>query len=95
MWTHPDTRVRDAFYDSLPVAGENGSLKHRMRQGLAAGNMRGKTGTLTFASSLSGYVRANDGRMLAFSIMSNHHTSGSNDIRRAQDTIVELLAGFE
>ncbi len=95
MWMHPDARVRDAFYDSLPVAGENGSLEHRMRQGFAAGNMRGKTGTLTFASSLSGYVRARDGRMLAFSIMSNHHTSGSGGIRRTQDAIVELLAGFE
>ncbi len=95
MWTHPYTEVRDAFYDSLPVAGQSGSLKHRMRQGLATGNMRGKTGTLTFASSLSGYVRANDERMLAFSIMSNHHISGSTDIRRIQDAIVELLAGFE
>lgn len=95
MWTHPETRVRDAFYDSLPVAGQSGSLKHRMRRGLATGNMRGKTGTLTFASSLSGYVRANDGRMLAFSIMSNHHISGSTGIRRIQDAIVELLAGFE
>ncbi|MXW65220.1 MAG: D-alanyl-D-alanine carboxypeptidase/D-alanyl-D-alanine-endopeptidase [Bacteroidetes bacterium SB0662_bin_6] len=95
MWTHPDTRVRDAFYDSLPVAGQSGSLKHRMRRGLATENMRGKTGTLTFASSLSGYVRAHDGRMLAFSIMSNHHISGSTGIRRIQDAIVELLAGFE
>ena len=95
MWTHPDERVRDAFYDSLPVAGRSGSLKHRMRQGRAAGNMRGKTGTLTFASSLSGYVRARDGRMLAFSIMSNHHASGAGSVRRAQDAIVETLAGFE
>lgn len=95
MWAHPDTRVRDAFYDSLPVAGQSGSLKHRMRQGRAAGNMRGKTGSLTFASSLSGYVRAYDGRMLAFSIMSNHHISGAADTRRVQDAIVELLARFE
>ncbi len=95
MWTHPNERVRDAFYDSLPVAGESGSLKRRLRQGAAAGNMRGKTGTLTFASSLSGYVRARSGRMLAFSIMSNHHIRGSGDVRRAQDAIVERLAQFE
>ena len=95
MWTHPNERVRDAFYESLPVAGESGSLKYRLRQGAAAGNMRGKTGTLTFASSLSGYVRARNGRRLAFSIMSNHHIRGSRDVRNAQDAIVERLAQFE
>ncbi len=95
MWTHPNERVRAAFYDSLPVAGESGSLKRRMRQGAAAGNVRGKTGTLTFASSLSGYARARNERMLAFSIMSNHHIRGSGNVRRTQDAIAELLAQFK
>ena len=96
MWRHDDPAVRDAFYDSLPVAGESGSLRFRLRNGPAAGRVRGKTGTLTFASTLSGYTPVAPDRMLAFSLMSNHHaSSGTANVRRAQDAILEILARFQ
>jgi len=57
-----------AFRDSLAVAGETGTLRKRMKRG--AGKVRGKTGTLDDATSLSGYVQAKS-CPLAFSVIVN------------------------
>lgn len=79
-----------AFYDSLPIAGVDGTLSSRMKNTAAAGNLRGKTGSLTDVSALSGYVRTRDGELLAFSMLMNGYTSGS--MRELQDKIGILLA---
>jgi D-alanyl-D-alanine carboxypeptidase/D-alanyl-D-alanine-endopeptidase (penicillin-binding protein 4) len=91
-------RKRDdfaVFYQSLPVGGVDGTLRDRMRTGLALGNVRGKTGTLDKARSVSGYVTTADGQMLIFSIMVNNHTVPTRFVDRAQDLIAETLAGLD
>lgn len=92
MALHDDGYVRQAFHNSLPVAGVDGTLRSRMRSGPAYRNARAKTGTLTYASGLSGYVETRSGRRLAFSIIGNHYTAPSSAARRLQDEIVERLA---
>jgi D-alanyl-D-alanine carboxypeptidase (penicillin-binding protein 4) len=54
--------------------------------------VRAKTGTLTGASALSGYVRTPRGTPLAFVIFCNHHLADAEDVRAAQDAIVNALA---
>ncbi len=93
-WTHHDPAVRTAFYESLPVAGVDGTLRNRMQSGPVFRNVRAKTGSLGNVSSLSGYVHDADGRPLAFVMMSNHHTTPSRRVRDAQDAIAALLARF-
>ncbi|HUF28866.1 MAG TPA: D-alanyl-D-alanine carboxypeptidase/D-alanyl-D-alanine-endopeptidase [Gemmatimonadaceae bacterium] len=62
------------FYESLPIAGVDGTIETRMRGTPAEGNLRGKTGTLDRARALSGYVTAPDGRLLIFSTLANNYT---------------------
>lgn len=59
--------------DHLPVAGGTGSLTNRFvtRDRAGAGWVRAKTGTLSVASTLVGYVLDSDGRVLTFALMSN------------------------
>ncbi|WP_083884842.1 D-alanyl-D-alanine carboxypeptidase/D-alanyl-D-alanine-endopeptidase [Nocardia thailandica] len=59
--------------DDLPVAGGTGTLAVRYvdRNRDGAGWVRAKTGTLTVASALVGYVLDRDGRVLTFALMSN------------------------
>ncbi|MBI4535129.1 MAG: D-alanyl-D-alanine carboxypeptidase/D-alanyl-D-alanine-endopeptidase [Ignavibacteriae bacterium] len=84
----------EAFYNSLAVSGETGSLSNRMKGTLAQGNLRGKTGTLTGASSLSGYVRTADGELLAFSILMQNFLGKVTAYRQLQDRICVFLSGL-
>ena len=83
-----------AFYDALPIAGVDGTLRSRMLRTPAAGNMHAKTGTLQFVRTLSGYVTDADGERLVFSILDNHFTAPVDSISRFQNDIGALLAGY-
>jgi D-alanyl-D-alanine carboxypeptidase/D-alanyl-D-alanine-endopeptidase (penicillin-binding protein 4) len=82
------------FYESLPIAGVDGTLRSRMKGTLAESNLRAKTGSISAVSSLSGYVRTQDGEMLAFSILMQHFLGGNRPYREVQDKVGALLAGF-
>ncbi|SDX49366.1 D-alanyl-D-alanine carboxypeptidase, serine-type, PBP4 family [Marininema mesophilum] len=82
----------DTFYQNLPIAGKDGSLTYRMNDTPAANNLRGKTGTLTHLSGLSGYVRTKDNEWLAYSILMNGYTSES--LTSLQDKIGAALASY-
>ena len=94
MWNHPYATVREAFYDSLPIGGIDGTLENRFRSGAAYQNVRAKTGTLTGASSLSGYVFSNAETPLLFVLMCNNYTVKTSLVRKTQDQIVRLLAEY-
>jgi len=87
-------RYGEVFRNALPIAGVDGTLRTRMRGTPAAGNVRAKTGTLSSAISLSGYVTSAAGERLVFSIMVNNFPP-SLDVRRDYvDAIAVLLASF-
>ncbi|SDS31498.1 D-alanyl-D-alanine carboxypeptidase/D-alanyl-D-alanine-endopeptidase [Opitutus sp. GAS368] len=81
-------KEHDAFVAALPVAGVDGSLRRRMKGTAAEGNVRAKTGTLRYASSLSGYVTTAAGEKLAFSLMVNRYPVP--DDAKAGDPLDEL-----
>lgn len=91
---HEDRDRFERFYESLPVGGADGTLKNRLRGTSAAGNVRAKTGSLTGASALSGYVTSADGKLLAFSILCNHFPGQIGILRDVQDRIVDILARY-
>ena len=96
MAAHPDTAVREAYYASMAVGGRDGTLQFRFRRGAASGGkVQAKTGTLGNVSALSGYVPAADGTPLAFVLMCNHYTTSGRRVRRVQDQVVALLAGYQ
>jgi serine-type D-Ala-D-Ala carboxypeptidase/endopeptidase (penicillin-binding protein 4) len=80
------------FRRSLAIAGVDGTLKDRMRGTAAAGNVRAKTGTLSAASSLSGYVTSASGHRLGFSILMNGSGLPLMRAHAAQDAVAVLLA---
>lgn len=83
-----------AYYDAFPVAGVDGTIRGRMKGTAAENNLRGKTGTIEFVRSLSGYVDDADGERLVFSFLSNHFTTPVSEITRAQDAVGALLASY-
>ncbi|MEC8023832.1 MAG: D-alanyl-D-alanine carboxypeptidase/D-alanyl-D-alanine-endopeptidase [Myxococcota bacterium] len=80
---------REAFRNSLAVAGRPGTLEYRLPK--YALKVIGKTGTLNQASALSGYARSRSGRLLAFSILMNKTKKATARMRKIQDQIAAAL----
>ncbi|MEV6772653.1 D-alanyl-D-alanine carboxypeptidase/D-alanyl-D-alanine-endopeptidase [Nocardia sp. NPDC051030] len=80
-----------AMLDYLPVAGATGSLatRYTIRDHDGAGWVRAKTGTLSVASALVGYVLDRDGRVLTFALMSNERPPEAS--RPALDAVAAAL----
>jgi D-alanyl-D-alanine carboxypeptidase/D-alanyl-D-alanine-endopeptidase (penicillin-binding protein 4) len=84
------TEYGEEFIDSLPIAGQDGTLAARMRGGPARYRCRGKTGTLSNVSALSGYCEAHSGDTYVYSILMNYvYPPGA---RGLQDAMLQAIA---
>jgi serine-type D-Ala-D-Ala carboxypeptidase/endopeptidase (penicillin-binding protein 4) len=84
----------NAYYDALPIAGVDGTIRNRMKDTPAQGNVHAKTGSVALARSLSGYVTTANQRMLIFSFLCNNWTVPVRDVERVQDAIAARLASM-
>ena len=80
------------FYESLPIAGIDGTLEHRMKNTPAYRKVRAKTGSVTGVSSLAGYAKASNGHQLAFVII-NQNVMKLRLARAFQDKICVIMCG--
>ena len=85
---HPD--IFHPFYESLPIAGIDGTLQYRMKKTPAYRKVHAKTGSVTGVSSLAGYAKAANGHQLAFVII-NQNVMKLRQARAFQDRICQLL----
>ena len=86
-WRSDDSQ---AFVDSLPIAGVDGTLMNRLRRGAASGQAWLKTGTLRDTRALAGYVRGRSGTVYAVAAIVTH----PNAVRGVPtlDALIEWLA---
>jgi serine-type D-Ala-D-Ala carboxypeptidase/endopeptidase (penicillin-binding protein 4) len=82
------------YYDALPIAGVDGTIRNRMKGTPAENNLHAKTGSVALARSLSGYVTTADHHVLIFSFLSNNWTTPTSAVERVQDAIGARLAGM-
>ncbi|MEB3311225.1 MAG: D-alanyl-D-alanine carboxypeptidase/D-alanyl-D-alanine-endopeptidase [Snowella sp.] len=80
------------YRDSLAIAGQTGTLKNRFLNTPVVGKLQGKTGTLSGAISLSGYLQPTDFAPLVFSILVNNSEQPASILRNAIDTIIIELS---
>lgn len=81
-----------AWKASLPIAGEDGSMRARYANSPWKDHVFAKTGTLGEVNALSGYVDCASGQTLIFSVIVNHHAPGTGDALKALDRIVAAIA---
>ena len=84
------TEGAQAFVNSLPIAGVDGTLANRMLEGPATGQAFLKTGTLSDTRALAGYVRSRSGVVYAVTAIVNHPDAAR--ARSALDAFIAWLA---
>lgn len=87
-----DRKLFRAFYETMSIAGVDGTLRNRMKKTAAENNVRGKTGTLRNTSALTGYVTTRDGELIAFAALMNGGNHGA--YKQVQDRIAARIASF-
>ncbi|MCS6861802.1 MAG: D-alanyl-D-alanine carboxypeptidase, partial [Abditibacteriales bacterium] len=80
-----------AFFDSLPIAGVDGTLRSRMRGTPAEKKVFAKTGSLLSVSSLSGYIHARSGEVYVVVMVFNHYLCPASVARAAQDKVCQIV----
>ena len=86
MSTHPHAQ---AFRDSLPIAGVDGTIKKRLLA--VKGRVQAKTGSIGAVRALSGYATTDDGRTLAFSLICNDIQGDEESAVQRMDKAIETL----
>jgi D-alanyl-D-alanine carboxypeptidase/D-alanyl-D-alanine-endopeptidase (penicillin-binding protein 4) len=79
-----------AFFRSLPLAGQEGTVASFLKNTPLAGKARIKSGSITGVQSYSGYIDKN-GKKYAFSLIINHFSGERPTLRKA---VEELLNGL-
>ena len=82
---------QQVYFDSLPIAGVDGTLAERFQYTSAARKIHAKTGTIEHVNTLSGYMQLPSGRRLAFSILADNHDQKSAQALRTLDAIARTI----
>ncbi len=82
------SRYFPEFAASLPLGGEDGTLKHRFSDTKGAARVRMKTGHLKDVAALAGWVTSASGRTLAVTVFVNHPGAEYGDGDKVIDSVV-------
>ena len=80
-----------AFYDSLPVAGLDGTLEDRLKNSPATMRIHAKSGSVEHVRTRSGFAELPNGRRLVFSLMSNNMGSKGHEATDALDALSSAM----
>ena len=79
------------YYASLPVAGQDGTLNERMKDGAIAGRIHAKTGSVSHVRTLTGFAETAGGRRLIFSFLSNNEQAKNHEVPDALDGLCQAM----
>jgi len=84
------------YYESLPVAGVDGTLEPLMKNTPAATRIHAKTGSVEHVRTRSGFAETPNGRRLIFSFLSNNQGGKNHEASDALDGLcIAMLEEFE
>jgi D-alanyl-D-alanine carboxypeptidase/D-alanyl-D-alanine-endopeptidase (penicillin-binding protein 4) len=77
------------FYNSLPEAGKEGTLKNYFKNPVFDSNLRAKSGSLTRVQNYAGYFKTISGNEMVFSILVNNFSGTSKRIIAGIEEILQ------
>ncbi len=79
MNTHKE---QEAFYGSLSIAGESGTLKSLLSGTSAQGRVKGKSGSMVGVRAYAGIINTKKHKNLAFSVMVNNYGISGSQLKK-------------
>ena len=76
-----DPSISKTFYNSLPIAGKQGSMSHIGNGTYIEGKMRAKTGYINRSRAYCGYITTKTGKELSFSIIFNNYNCSAKEAK--------------
>jgi D-alanyl-D-alanine carboxypeptidase/D-alanyl-D-alanine-endopeptidase (penicillin-binding protein 4) len=84
------------YYESLPVAGVDGTLETQMKNTNAATRIHAKTGSVEHVRTRSGFAETAGGRRLIFSFLSNNQGGKNHEASDALDGLcIAMIEEFD
>jgi D-alanyl-D-alanine carboxypeptidase/D-alanyl-D-alanine-endopeptidase (penicillin-binding protein 4) len=84
------------YYESLPVAGVDGTLETQMKNTNAATRIHAKTGSVEHVRTRSGFAETAGGRRLIFSFLSNNQGGKNHEASDALDGLcIAMVEEFD
>ncbi len=87
-YAYHDLSIFPEVLSSLSIMGVDGSVRKWMVDDKIRGKIRVKTGTLSHAVSLSGYMQAGHGKLLAFSMIFNNFNCCVYNVREVEKEVL-------
>ena len=75
------SKNRDAFYASLPVSGQTGTLRSLLAGTELSGKVHAKSGTIAATKNFAGYIELPDGQTWVFAVMVSFGNGKSKQIQ--------------
>lgn len=88
MMDHP---YFETYKSSLPIGGIDGSLEYRFNNSPLRGHVYAKTGYISGARALSGYLTTRSNQTVVFSIFTNHYETSTSYIDYLHELILEQI----
>jgi D-alanyl-D-alanine carboxypeptidase/D-alanyl-D-alanine-endopeptidase (penicillin-binding protein 4) len=90
-----ESKNKELFLKSLPVAGKSGTMRSFGKGTAAHGKVSAKSGTMTRVKSYAGYVTTKNKRKIAFAIIANNYNCSSYQMKKKMEKIIIKLAELE
>jgi len=81
----------DAFENSIPITGLEGTQKYYFQESVLKGKARAKTGSMTRVRSMAGYMTTQSGKEVAFAIIINNYNVTTASMKTQMEALIENL----
>lgn len=82
------------FKNSLPVAGESGTVRSFLKNSALNGNVRCKSGSMTGVKSYAGYISNTSGRKFAFAVIVNNADASNSEVKKKIEELMNHVGGL-
>lgn len=90
---YKDTLNGQIFYNSLPEAGKEGTVRSLISNYAGKGSVHIKSGSMTRVKSYAGYIESSSGRKYAFAFIANNYSCSSRAVKqKLGKLLVEILS---